>query len=115
VRRQAAPERRRWTPQVAEQRDPLGTWGAAGRPRRVAAASLAPDRAVRARVNAAVLDGLILGALTLALSAHASADGRVSIAGRTGLLALAAQLVYFTTFETLCGQTIGKRASPARP
>jgi uncharacterized RDD family membrane protein YckC len=40
---------------------------------------------------------------------HASSSGKLTISGRTGLLALSAQFLYFTAFETLWGQTIGKR------
>jgi uncharacterized RDD family membrane protein YckC len=99
---------------VAELRDPLNAWGAHGEPRRVAATSVAPDRAVRARVNAAVLDGILLGIPSAALAAHAGTNGHVSVSGRAGLLALAAQFLYFTACEAACGQTIGKRAFRVR-
>src|SRR3954447_11208332 len=73
-------------------------------PQPVAALGLAPDRAIRARVTALFVDGVILGIATrLAL-------GGVDGFGTAGPLAILIQFAYFFIQEAAGGQTIGKRA-----
>jgi uncharacterized RDD family membrane protein YckC len=72
------------------------------------ALGFAPDRAIRARAGALLLDGVILGVATrLAL-------GGVGDFGTAVLLAVLIQFAYFVVQEASGGQTIGKRAARLR-
>jgi uncharacterized RDD family membrane protein YckC len=70
----------------------------------------APDRAIRARLNAILIDGILIGVLSRlllpALGAHSLASASV------GFLVL--QFLYFFIQEADGGQTIGKRRSRLR-
>jgi uncharacterized RDD family membrane protein YckC len=73
-----------------------------------AALGFAPDRALRARAVALVVDGVILGVATrLAL-------GGVGDVGAALVLAVIGQFLYFFVQEASGGQTIGKRAARLR-
>jgi uncharacterized RDD family membrane protein YckC len=77
-------------------------------PQPVAALGLAPDRALRARLSAILIDGVILGIVTrLAL-------GGVDDFGAAALLALALQFAYFFIPEALGAQSIGKAQARVR-
>ena len=78
---------------------------------KLALALQAPQAALRARFNAAILDLLLLGALSQAL-APSLAPG-ADAATRAGLF-LAFQFVYFFLLELWRGQTIGKRVFHVR-
>ncbi len=94
--------------------DPLGSWGRSARggidrrpgPRVVA---LAPDGAVRARLNAALVDAVLVAVPVLALSAGASyTPAHILTPGRLALVLLV-QILYGAACEARSGATIGKR------
>jgi uncharacterized RDD family membrane protein YckC len=62
--------------------------------------------AVRARLNAAIIDGVIIGAIVGAL---VGVVGAATFSGDGILLIFAAQFLYFFTLEMGTGQTLGKR------
>ena len=64
-----------------------------------------PDLAVRARLNAIVLDGLVLGLVTGVLFA---ALGTTARSPDALLLLLGLEFFYFFALEAATGQTIGK-------
>lgn len=68
--------------------------------------TLDPDVAVRARLSAIVMDGIIVGIPTGVLEA---ALGSTARSPDTVLLFLGLQFLYFFAFELSRGQTIGKR------
>jgi len=70
-----------------------------------------PDAAVRARLNAAVIDALLIGASTRALLSVLSLS---TSAGGALLLILGLQFLYFFALELRSGQTIGKRVMHVR-
>jgi uncharacterized RDD family membrane protein YckC len=73
-----------------------------------AALGYAPDRAIRARLNAILIDGLILGVITrLAL-------GGVDDFGTAALVALVLQFAYFFVQEATGARTLGKRRTNIR-
>ena len=102
--------------------DPLGSWGRSARggldrrpgPR---VGALAPDEAIRARLNAALLDLVIVAVPTLAISVRAVGAtytaAHVLTAGRLALVLLA-QVVLATVCEATWGATIGKRVFGVR-
>lgn len=67
---------------------------------------LNPDVAVRARLNAAVIDGIIIGAIVGGLTGLL---GAARFSGDAILLVLAGQFLYFFVLEIATGQTVGKR------
>jgi uncharacterized RDD family membrane protein YckC len=81
-------------------------WPDSELPRAPEVASRDPNMAVRARLNAIVLDGVILG---LAIRLLLSALGAAARSPDALLLLLGLQFVYFFAFEAATGQTIGKR------
>lgn len=66
-----------------------------------------PEAAIRGRLNAAVLDGLLLGVIT-EIVVHAR-GGALFSAGSL-LFAYVGQFLYFWACESAWGQTLGKRA-----
>jgi uncharacterized RDD family membrane protein YckC len=72
------------------------------------ALGFAPDRAIRARLGALLVDGVILGVGTRV------ALGGVGDFGTALVLAVLIQFVYFFVQEASGGQTIGKRAARLR-
>jgi len=66
-----------------------------------------PDAAIRSRLNAAVLDGIVLGVL---IEIVVRARGGATLSGDNLLLAYIGQFLYFAVCESLWGQTLGKRA-----
>jgi len=91
---------------VAEAPPTFG-WPDAQPPPAAEAAPRDPDLAVRARLNAILLDGVIIGVATALLF------GALGTAARSPdalLLVLGLQFIYFFAFEAATGQTIGKRA-----
>ena len=102
--------------------DPLGSWGRPARggldrrpgPRVVA---LAPDDAIRARLNAALLDLAIVAVSTIATSMAAAGTtytaAHVLSAGRLALVLLVA-LLFATACEAAWGVTIGKHVFGVR-
>ena len=70
-----------------------------------------PDAAVRARLNAAIIDAIVIGAVTRAL---VSLLGVATSSGDAILLVLGVQFLYFFALELRTGQTIGKRAMHVR-
>lgn len=102
--------------------DPLGSWGRSARggldrrpgPRVVA---LAPDDAIRARLNAALLDLVIVAVPTIAISIQSTGAtytaAHLLSAGRLALVLLV-QLVVSAAFEGTWGATIGKRVFGVR-
>jgi len=70
------------------------------------AGALDPDMAVRARLGAILIDGIIVGIPTAILTA---ALGSTARSPDTLLLFLGLQFFYFFAFELSRGQTIGKR------
>jgi len=68
--------------------------------------ALDPDVAVRARLSAIVIDGIIVGIPTAILTAMLGSTAR---SPDTALLFLGLQFFYFFAFELSRGQTIGKR------
>lgn len=70
-----------------------------------------PDAAVRARLNAAILDAIIVGAVTRGIVAVLGAG---TFSGDAILLLLAVQFLYFFASEVATGQTIGKRVMNVR-
>jgi uncharacterized RDD family membrane protein YckC len=85
----------------------------ARQPARAAASveALGPQRAVRARLNAIILDILLLGLVDRVLLAVAGTGARATT---SILLFLALQLAYFFGFEASTGQTLGKRVFHVR-
>jgi uncharacterized RDD family membrane protein YckC len=71
----------------------------------VAALGLAPDRAIRARLSALLIDGVILGVIT-----RAAVSG-VDDFGTAALLGVAITFLYFFVQEANGGKTLGKRAA----
>lgn len=102
--------------------DPLGSWGRSARggldrrpgPR---VAALAPDDAIRARLNAALLDLVIVAAPTIAISMAAAGAtytaAHVLSAWRLALVLLV-QLLFGAACEGAWGATIGKRVFGVR-
>ena len=102
--------------------DPLGSWGRSARggidrrpgPR---VGALAPDDAVRARLNAALLDAVLIAVPVLALSVRVAGASytlaHVLTAGRLGLVLLV-QILYTAGCEAASGATIGKRVFGVR-
>jgi uncharacterized RDD family membrane protein YckC len=78
---------------------------------RLAAGLQAPQAAVRARLNAVVLDLILLGFLSQALAGGLS--GSASSATRAGVF-LALEFAYFFACELRSGQTVGKRVFHVR-
>lgn len=97
--------------------DPLGSWGVSARggvdrrpgPR---VGALAPDEAIRARLNAALLDLVIVTTPTIAISMRAAGAtytaAHVLTAGRLALVLLV-QVLFAAACEAAWGATIGKR------
>lgn len=85
--------------------------GLAAGSRATVVAPVDPDTAVRARVNAAIVDCLILGAIGWGLVA---ALGAATFSGDAILLILAVQFLYFFILEVGTGQTLGKRVMNVR-
>lgn len=97
--------------------DPLGSWGVSARggvdrrpgPR---VGALAPDQAIRARLNAALLDLAIVTAPTIAISMRLAGAtytaAHVLSAGRLALVLLV-QVLFGAVCEAASGATIGKR------
>ncbi len=97
--------------------DPLGSWGRSARggvdrrpgPR---VGALAPDQAIRARLNAALLDLVIVTTPTIAISMRAAGAtytaAHVLSAGRLALVLLV-QVLFGAVCEAASGATIGKR------
>lgn len=73
--------------------------------------ALEPDRAVRARLNAAIIDVLLVGALVRVLVA---ALGMTTLSPGTLALIYGMQFLYFFGCEASTGRTIGKRAMKVR-
>jgi len=102
--------------------DPLGSWGRSARggvdrrpgPR---VGALAPDDAIRARLNAALLDLLIVTVPTVAISMRAGGEtytaAHVLTAGRLALVLLVG-LLLAAACEAAWGATIGKRVFGVR-
>ena len=102
--------------------DPLGSWGRSTRggldrrpgPR---VGALAPDDAIRARLNAAFLDLVIVAVPTIAISIRAAGatytPAHVLSAGRLALVLLV-QLLLAAACEGTWGATIGKRVFGVR-
>lgn len=102
--------------------DPLGSWGRSARggldrrpgPR---VAALAPDDAIRARLNAAMLDLAVVAVPTIAISMAAAGAtytaAHVLSAGRLALV-LVVQLLFAAACEGTWGATIGKRVFGVR-
>ena len=74
----------------------------------VTALGLAPDRAIRARMTALLIDGTISGVVTR------GAIGGVGDFGTAALLAITIQFLYFFVQEAATGRTLGKRAAHIR-
>jgi uncharacterized RDD family membrane protein YckC len=68
----------------------------------------APDRAIRARLGAIVVDGVIIGVIT-----RVAANG-VDDFATAGLLAVLIQFLYFFVQESTSGRTLGKRRTHTR-
>jgi uncharacterized RDD family membrane protein YckC len=77
-------------------------------PQPVPALGFAPDRALRPRATALIVDGVILGIATRLVL------GGVDGFGTAALLAILIQFAYFFIQESAGGQTIGKRAARLR-
>ena len=102
--------------------DPLGSWGRSARggvdrrpgPR---VGALAPDEAIRARLNAALLDLVIVTAPTIAISMRAAGAtytaAHVLTVGRLALVLLV-QVLFAAMCEAAWGATIGKRVFGVR-
>ena len=95
---------------VAEAR-PAFDWPEAALPPAPEAAPLDPDLAVRARLNAILLDGVILAVATAVL---VGALGTTARSPDALLLVLGLQFIYFFALEAATGQTVGKRAFHVR-
>jgi uncharacterized RDD family membrane protein YckC len=72
-----------------------------------AALGLAPDRAIRGRMAALLIDGILIALLTRVVVGTAGAKGL----GAVLLVGAAVQFLYFFLQESAGGRTIGKRAS----
>jgi uncharacterized RDD family membrane protein YckC len=70
-----------------------------------------PDAAVRARLNAAIIDGIIIGVIVRVLVGVLSAS---TFSGDGILLIFAGQFLYFFIMEVGTGQTLGKRCMNVR-
>ena len=102
--------------------DPLGSWGRSARgggdrrpgPR---VGALAPDDAIRARLNAALLDAVIVAVPTLAIATRVAGltytPAHVLTPGRLALVLLV-QLLVAAAFEAVWGATLGKRVFGVR-
>jgi len=84
---------------IAQALSPVVSSASPGRP-------VNPDAAVRARLNAAIIDGLIIGAIVGGLTGLL---GAARFSGDAILLVFAGQFVYFFALEMGTGQTLGKR------
>ncbi len=102
--------------------DPLGSWGRSARggldrrsgPR---VGALAPDDAIRARLNAALLDLVIVAVPTVAISVRAAGETYTAVhmlsAGRLALVLLVG-LLFAAACEAAWGATVGKRVFGVR-
>ena len=102
--------------------DPLGSWGRSARggldrrpgPR---VGALAPDDAIRARLNAALLDLAVVAGPTIAISMTAAGAtytaAHILSAGRLALVLLV-QVAFAAACEGTWGATIGKRVFGVR-
>jgi uncharacterized RDD family membrane protein YckC len=75
------------------------------------AAATEPNVAVRSRMNAAILDTILI---SVVVAIVAGTTGGTPITGDRLLLVYLAQFVYFASFEALGGQTLGKRVFNVR-